>query len=190
MLICVFSHIMEFWSIVLCEKSNLLDMKPADRLKIARKKLKLTQEKFAISVGLKRDNVTGLELGKVRFSTLHALAIEYVHGINKDWLLSGDGEMFLQQANTSSTGESEKVVKVLTEHPDLVKRFKDPEQGLLNNLRLIDLEKISKRLYDKMSEDIQKVHETAMILKEEIDEEFQKKENQKKSSGKRKANGR
>ncbi len=70
------------------------------RLKFIRKKMKITQKKLAISIGLKRDHITSLESGKVKFSILHALALEHVHGINKDWLLYGSGDYFVKKQNT------------------------------------------------------------------------------------------
>ena len=72
-------------------------MNSNERLKNARKFLGLTQEKFAIPIGLNQANIRDLESGKVKISTLHALAIENAHGIGATWLLDGRGDMFLEQ---------------------------------------------------------------------------------------------
>lgn len=70
-----------------------------NRLKYIRKQLRFTQESFAKSIGLNRDSITNLESGKVKISILHALALEHVHGINKEWLLNGEGPMLTRDRN-------------------------------------------------------------------------------------------
>lgn len=66
-----------------------------DRLRSARKSLNLTQEELGKTIGLSRANITNLESGKVKFAKLHAIALERVHKISSDWLLTGKGSMFL-----------------------------------------------------------------------------------------------
>lgn len=58
--------------------------------------MKLTQAQFAEGVGLKPANVRDIESGKVKFSTIHALAIENVYQIDSNWLLYGSGDMFVK----------------------------------------------------------------------------------------------
>ncbi len=140
-------------------------MDSADRLKYIRKKLKLTQEKLAISMDLKRDNITSLESRKVKISTLHAIAMEHLYGVNKEWLLYGKGDEFISERPT--TIENSNVTRIIVEHQGLVKQFKDPTKGLLNNKRMIDLEEVSPKLYEKFTEELQKAHEVAMIMKGE-----------------------
>jgi len=74
-------------------KGYIMDS-PHERLKILRKQLDMTQERFGIPLGLNPANIRDLEAGKVRVSILHALAIENVYKLNNDWLLHGHGEMF------------------------------------------------------------------------------------------------
>ncbi len=52
-------------------------------------------------------------------------------------------------------------------HQGLVSRFKDPERGLKINGRLIDIEKTSDKLYDKVDTYIQGVHEAALIMNDD-----------------------
>jgi len=146
-------------------------MDSIDRLKLIRKKLKLTQEKLAISMGLKRDNITSIESRKVKISTLHALAIEYVHGINKDWLLFGDGDPFLVQKENSEPVKQTSEHKIIVQHQDLVTRFKDQEKGLVNNECLIDIEAISPGNYKIVSDLIQHTHQSVKTMEQERGEE-------------------
>jgi len=71
--------------------------KRCDRLKKIRAYLNLTQEEFGVPLGLNQTKIRDLESGKVKVSTLHAIAIEKIHGINIDWLLTGEGEMFINE---------------------------------------------------------------------------------------------
>lgn len=68
-------------------------MEAKNRLKLARIEADLNQAEFGAPLGLSQANVRDLESGKVKISTLHALAIEKIHGISSVWLLSGEGLM-------------------------------------------------------------------------------------------------
>lgn len=162
-------------------------MNSAQRLKFIRKKLKLTQEKLAISIGLKRDNITSLESEKVKISTLHAIAMEHLYCVNKDWLLYGKGDIFIdgnKKDIKKSEDDSPNVTKVIIEHQGIVKRFKDPERGLRMNQRLLDIQDISEDLYDTVETYIKGVHDAAQTIKDKS-----KKKNHKISPTKKRANG-
>lgn len=65
-----------------------------ERIKMIRKSAGLTQEKFAIKLGLKRNSVANYEIG--RNIPLEAIqnSICREFNINKKWLMTGDGEMY------------------------------------------------------------------------------------------------
>jgi len=154
-------------------------MNIAARLKLVRKKLKLTQEKFAISLGLNRDSIASLESEKVKISTLHALALEYVHGVNKEWLLHGKGEMLLPKNDIRNNNS--KLTRIVIEHQDIVKRFKNPEKAKETNEDLINLEDIDEQGYE----------EARNFIKFKIKNSDSKKKTTKETSStkKRRANG-
>jgi len=77
------------------------------RLKSARLSIGLNQLDFGIPLGLSQANVRDLESGKVKISTLHALAIEKIYRISPEWLMDGKGPMILGEAEYSLS-ESEK----------------------------------------------------------------------------------
>jgi len=81
-------------------------MKVQERLQFVRKKLNLTQQSLAISIGLNQANVRDLESGKVKFSTLHAIALEHIHQVNAQWLMTGQGEIFLENGQKSKKKEA------------------------------------------------------------------------------------
>ena len=65
-----------------------------DRVKELRKALGMTQEKFADRIGLKRNSVAQIELGReTSDQTIFAICREF--RVNEDWLRTGAGDMFV-----------------------------------------------------------------------------------------------
>ena len=65
------------------------NLQPQERLKSAIEELAITQSAFAEAIHLSRSGLSGILSGRTQLQATTALAIEYVHGINADWLLSG-----------------------------------------------------------------------------------------------------
>lgn len=71
-------------------------MQMFDRLRIARKKLGLNQDEFARYLGIKRGGYSDLERGRLdKISESALMLLEISFGISRDWLLHGEGEMFI-----------------------------------------------------------------------------------------------
>ena len=65
-----------------------------DRIKELRKTLHLTQDKFAERIGLKRNSVAQIEIGRdTSDQTIFAICREF--RVNEAWLRTGEGEMFI-----------------------------------------------------------------------------------------------
>lgn len=64
------------------------------RMKEVRKALKMTQEKFADSLGIPKRTYISYEQGDRPVPERMIVSISAVHGVNEDWLRTGDGEMF------------------------------------------------------------------------------------------------
>lgn len=65
-----------------------------ERIKQLRKALGMTQEKFADRIGLKRNSVALIELGRdTSDQTIFAICREF--RVNEEWLRTGAGEMFI-----------------------------------------------------------------------------------------------
>jgi transcriptional regulator with XRE-family HTH domain len=135
---------------------------PHKRLKYARKKLGITQEKCAISIGLNRFNITDLETGKVKISTLHALALEYIYKINSKWLLNAEGEVFIKNEKTEEIEQSDNVIEI--KHMNLVKKFKDKEAAKEANEQLIELEEINQDAFYNTTSFIKGALQTAKVM--------------------------
>ena len=70
-----------------------------ERIKQLRKKLGMTQEKFADRIGLKRNSVALIELGReTSDQTIFAICREF--RVNEEWLRTGAGEMFVPSPET------------------------------------------------------------------------------------------
>jgi len=74
------------------------------RLREARKRLGLTLRTFAEPLGVSHSAINEWENGTVsNLSVIHTTAIEQIHGISADWLLTGNGEMFVKKVETCLT---------------------------------------------------------------------------------------
>ena len=65
-----------------------------ERIRILRKKLDLTQQMFADHIGMKRNSIAQIELGRnTSEQTIFSICREF--NVNEDWLRNGNGDMFL-----------------------------------------------------------------------------------------------
>lgn len=83
-----------------------------------------------------------------------------------------DGDKPKSQTEVTSKKENLIVIK----HKDLVSQFDDPEKGIQNNIHLLGIERASKQLYNKVSDYLKTTHETAKLIKSEIEGQKKMKE--------------
>ena len=83
-----------------------------DRVKTLRKTLKLSQKNFGKRIYVSQSLLTEIELGnrKINDRTIQLIVSEY--HINKDWLLTGNGDMF--SASTPDF-KKEQLIKIFNE---------------------------------------------------------------------------
>lgn len=67
-----------------------------ERVKILRKTLKLSGEKFGEKLGVQRNAISQIETGKNNLSEQMLLAICREYNVNEEWLRTGEGEMFIE----------------------------------------------------------------------------------------------
>lgn len=65
-----------------------------ERLKEIRNNLGLNQIEFGEGLSLTRDHISRMEKGTRSITTKTINMISKVYGVNKEWLLTGKGEMF------------------------------------------------------------------------------------------------
>lgn len=67
-----------------------------ERVKLLRKTLKLSGEKFGEKLGVQRNAISQIETGKNNLSEQMLLAICREYNVNEEWLRTGEGEMFIE----------------------------------------------------------------------------------------------
>ena len=77
-----------------------------ERLKKVRNKLGLTQKELAEKIGLLWYQIKDIEIGKVKIHKSIAKLLYYEIGVNPQWLLTGEGEMFTQSSRGSSAADA------------------------------------------------------------------------------------
>ena len=65
-----------------------------ERIKTLRKELGLTQQEFADRIGVTKVAISNLENGHHNITRQMTVAIYREFGVNRQWLLTGEGEMF------------------------------------------------------------------------------------------------
>lgn len=65
-----------------------------DRIKLLRKSLGLTQERFGEKIGLKKNSISQIENGVNSLTEQILLSICREFNVNEEWLRNGTGEMF------------------------------------------------------------------------------------------------
>ena len=94
-----------------------------DRIRILRKALSLTQSEFAKSIGISSSYLSEIEANKCQPSKIIYIAIELRWSINSDWLLTGEGEMFREEARESEiigvSEEEREILEALREVPEM-----------------------------------------------------------------------
>lgn len=67
-----------------------------NRIKILRKELHLTQEKFGERLGMKKNSISQIENGVNALTEQLLVSICREFNVNEDWLRNGTGEMFIE----------------------------------------------------------------------------------------------
>lgn len=70
-----------------------------ERVRELRKELKLSQTKFGEKLGVSKDVIVNIELGRVELKELMLNLISKTFNANPLWILEGQGEMFLDTPN-------------------------------------------------------------------------------------------
>ena len=77
-------------------------MTVGERVRIVRKTLGLTQKGFGERLSIVASSISLIESGTVRMTERTARSICREFGINREWLLNGEGEMYDQKEESAS----------------------------------------------------------------------------------------
>ena len=78
-------------------------MNISERLNKIIKSLGLTQSDFAESIGIKQPTLSKQLKGLHKIDKQEALAIKAVYNVDPNWLLTGEGEMFITHSDSKGT---------------------------------------------------------------------------------------
>ena len=90
------------------------------RIKQIRKEKNLSMEKFASSVGCSKQLISFIESGKISPSNLLISNISSAFNVNRDWLLTGVGEMYGNQEEELD----DELIIWLKKHPEVIRELK------------------------------------------------------------------
>lgn len=82
----------------------------SNRIKAVREALKLSQREFGEKLGVSRDVISNIEYNRVAPKELLLRHMCELYHVNQHWLETGDGEMFLDDPDT--TGRLEEALKI------------------------------------------------------------------------------
>lgn len=100
-----------------------------ERLVLLRKQLNITQGDFAKSLGFATGNgLSMIERGKSNLQESHLKILEFTYNINREWLLTGEGQMFLTDSHNAFKNENMLIDKVL----EMVERKDKQMQQLID----------------------------------------------------------
>ena len=85
-----------------------------ERFKELRKELNLNQSEFGKRLGVSKDVISNIEIGRVKPKALLIDAICNIFKVNKDWLINGNGNMF---KDTKENIERDELMYKIKENP-------------------------------------------------------------------------
>lgn len=114
----------------------------SDRIKYIRGGL--TQKQFADKLGVSLGAVQHWEINNQVPKGDILVRFMEVFGVNINWLLTGDGERYLN-SSTPKHRENSSVIKIVDlEHDDVIKKFNDKPRSKEANINLLRIESVNR----------------------------------------------
>lgn len=111
-----------------------------DRLKILRKKEKLSQTEFGKRVGVSRDVINNIELRRVPPKDLLLNTVCKEYSVDPEWLFSGEGDIYINTTETfadslkKAYGLDDLGVSILQSYLQLDERDKKAVEKFIKNI--------------------------------------------------------
>lgn len=94
-------------------------MTQGERVRAVRKSLGLTLEKFGASLGVKKNTMCAIEIGRNATTEHMTKSICREFNVNYKWLTTGDGEMFLDNDENCIA----RIVQIMSDEKDFRKKL-------------------------------------------------------------------
>jgi len=119
-----------------------------------------TDKKFSDAIGM---TPTAFNNRKNTASLPYPEIIEFANknNINLNWILTGDGPVYKNDVTLHANGSASNLTKVIFEHQDLVRRFKNPQRAKEINEDLLLLEDVD----DDGIEEVKKIIKIKLEIK-------------------------
>lgn len=119
-----------------------------DRIKKLRKELNLTQQEFSEALGVGRGVISMYESGNNKPSEAVLNLICRQYHVNKDWLRTGEGEMFRQDKDSVIASLRDALPNLIDDAARVVEMFADLPQE--DQRKTIDfLRRVSAEIFDQ-----------------------------------------
>lgn len=87
-------------------RKEVINLSIAKRVAMIRKSNNLTQKEFGEKLGVSRDVIFNIESERVKAKNLFLTHLSEVFNVNKEWILTGEGEMFIVPDNDALLGQA------------------------------------------------------------------------------------
>lgn len=148
-------------------------MTTGERVKILRKELHLTLEKFGEKIGLKKSALSRIENDSNNLTDQTTLAICREFNVNEEWLRTGSGDMFVAQTRDEQIASFVDQIQL-----DADNSFKKRFISMLSSLGEAEwevLERMAEKLYnDKTERQTAATKDLSSMTVEELEEEYKK----------------
>ncbi|MCP3940041.1 MAG: helix-turn-helix transcriptional regulator [Desulfobacteraceae bacterium] len=140
------------------------------RLKLVRKESNsLTQHQLSELLEIPLHKIKSIESDKTKISIEIALKIEEKLNFSFKWILTGVGEKFISKVDPESSiikDNNLNLKKVIVEHQDVIKKFKDSKKAKEFNEFLIEIEDGDPEGYEGLYKEAKTISKTINRLKE------------------------
>ena len=123
------------------------------RVKYFRENIGLNQEQLSVEIGWDQSAISRIEGNKQEISSRFLNAMMLRFGVNSDWIMTGEGEMYIAPEEFIANG-----IRFLGEQKygeGLARIFKDPQFGKLREA--VAVEDIQESLSDELRDLLQRV---------------------------------
>lgn len=84
----------------------MINIKINKRIKEIREDINLSQQKFGEKLGVSRDVISNIENNRVEVKTVFINHMCEIFNINKEWILTGEGEIYISVEDDILLGEA------------------------------------------------------------------------------------
>lgn len=127
-----------------------------ERLNFILSEMQIGQQAIADALQVPVHKIKSIKIGKVKFSTELALAIEQKFNFSFRWILTGEGDPYIKENDKKTNFHPESLQQIKPDnvielqHMELVKGFRDKQRALNINRELMELEGLDPEVFRRV----------------------------------------